>query len=512
MSNEPSKLRGALSGVLAGGVALAIGELVAGVGSSQRAPVIAVGDLVIDNVPRPVKDFAIDTFGTNDKIALLVGIYTVIAIAAAALGIAAVKRFVTGAIGIAVFGAVGVYAVLQGSDAGAAEVLAAILGAFAGVGVLRLLLGAIDDSSSPPVVAATGPLERRAFLKLSGAAVVVGAGTASFGRYLQGRVSAAASRLAVVLPRAARPAAAIPAGADLGTEGLSPFLTPIADFYRIDVNLVVPQVAAEGWTLKVTGMVDDELELTYADVLAMEMVEEDMTLACVSNEVGGKLVGNARWLGTPLLPLLEKAGIKSGADQIVARSTDGFTVGFPVSSLQDGRAALLAIGMNGETLPIRHGFPARLVVAGLYGYVSATKWLSEIELTTFADFDPYWIKRGWAVEAPIKTQARIDTPRGLQRVTGASIPVAGVAWAQTRGITKVEVRVDEGEWNECELADEVGKNTWRQWLYRWESAEPGRHQLTVRATDATGETQSSERVPPFPDGATGWHSIAVTVE
>lgn len=505
------KLRGAIAGLLAGGVALAIGELVAGLGRSQRAPVIAVGDLVIDAVPRPVKDFAIDTFGTNDKIALLVGIYAVISIIAVALGIAAVRRFATGAAGIAAFGVIGVVAVLQqGTDIGAGELLAPVLGALGGIGVLRLLVRSIDapsDESAPTV-----GIERRAFLQLGAGAAAAGLGAASIGRFLQGRVSAATSRLAVVLPRPAPPAPAVPAGADLGIPGAKPFTTPNGSFYRIDVNLVVPQVATDGWSLKVKGRVGRELEITYDELLAMDMVEEDITLACVSNEVGGVLVGNARWLGTPLLPLLERAGIDPRADQLVARSVDGFTVGFPVDALRDDRAALVAVGMNGEPLPIRSGFPARLVVAGLYGYVSATKWLEELELTTFDDFDPYWIKRGWAVEAPIKTQARIDTPTGLQRVSGSPIAVAGVAWAPTRGIEKVEVRVDDGRWNACELGTSVGTNTWRQWVHRWEDATPGRHQLTVRATDGTGETQTEERVAPFPDGATGWHSIAVIVQ
>ena len=495
--------RGALAGLLAGGAALAVGELVAGIGGSRRAPVIAVGDLVIDNVPRPVKDLAIETFGTNDKVALLVGIYALIAVIAALLGIAATRRFATGAGGIAVFGAFGVLAALSGDDAGAAEVLAPVVGALAGIGTLRVLVGA----DPVPAIAA---VDRRQFLVLALGAGAASLTVASIGRFLQGRGSAAASRLGVVLPRAAAPGPSIPASADLGIDGLSPFLTPNADFYRIDVNLIVPQVDAEGWRLRITGMVDREVELTYADVLATDLVEEDVTLACVSNEVGGGLVGNARWLGAPLLPLLERAGIDDRADQVVARSTDGFTVGFPVDALRDGRVALLAVGMNGEPLPIRHGFPARLVIAGLYGYVSATKWLSEIELTRFDAFDPYWIKRGWAVEAPIKTQSRIDTPRG--RASGATIAVAGVAWAPTRGIAKVEVRVDDGDWEDCELSAEVGSDTWRQWLYRWQDAAPGRHRLTVRATDGDGETQPEARVEPFPDGATGWHSVSVTVE
>jgi DMSO/TMAO reductase YedYZ molybdopterin-dependent catalytic subunit len=506
----PSRWRGALAGIVAGGVALAMGELVAGIGQSQRAPVIAVGDLVIDAVPRPVKDFAIDAFGTHDKVALLVGIYTVIGIIAAALGIAAVRRFSTGAIGIALFGLFGVFATLQDGDATFAEVLAGVLGAGAGIGVLWALLGSLPASSTTTPDA----LSRRSFLQLGAGAIVVGGVSASVGRLLQSRVSAAASRLAVVLPRPSKPAPAIPASTELGIDGLSTYVTPASDFYRIDVNLLVPQVAAEGWSVTIKGLVDHERSFTYDDVLAMPMVEEDVTLACVSNEVGGDLVGNARWLGTPLLPLLEKAGVQDGADQVVARSVDGFTVGMPTAALQDGRVALLAVGMNDEVLPIRHGFPARLVVAGLYGYVSATKWLSELELTTFDTYDPYWIQRGWAREAPIKTQSRIDTPRTSSKVSGTSaIAVAGVAWAQTRGIDRVELRVDdEDEWRACELADAVGKDTWRQWVYRWADATPGRHRLAVRATDGEGETQTEDRADPFPDGATGWHTIFVTVE
>ena len=499
------RLRGALAGLVAGGVALAVGELVAGIGSTQRAPVIAVGDMVIDAVPRPVKDFAIDTFGTNDKVALLVGIYTVIALIAVALGVASTRRWTTGAAGIAAFGAVGVVAVVQqGTDLGAAEVLAPVLGAAAGIAVLWLLLRSGRELPRHAGELPPRTESRRAFLLQAGGAVAFAGVAAALGRALQGRVSAAASRSAVVLPGARRPLPAVPAGADFGVEGLSPFVTPNDHFYRIDVNLVVPQVEAETWSLKVTGRVERELEITYAELLDMEMVEADVTLACVSNEVGGRLVGNARWLGTPLLAILERAGVDAAADQVVARAVDGFTVGFPVAALRDGRTALVAVGMNGEPLPIRHGFPARLVIAGLYGYVSATKWLGEIELTRFEDYDPYWIKRGWAVEAPIKTSARIDTAKdGV---------VAGVAWAPTLGIERVELRIDDGDWVECELADEVSKDTWRQWRHRWSDATPGRHSLTVRATDGSGMTQREERVAPFPDGAEGWHTVNVTVD
>jgi DMSO/TMAO reductase YedYZ molybdopterin-dependent catalytic subunit len=242
----------------------------------------------------------------------------------------------------------------------------------------------------------------------------------------------------------------------------------------------------------------------------MDMIEERITMTCVSNEVGGALVGTAEWLGVPLKTLLDQAGIKSGADQIVGRAFDGFTTGFPVDTL-DGRPAMLAVGMNGEPLPLAHGFPARIIVPGLYGFVSATKWLTEIELTTFADFDQYWVKRDWAAEGPIKTMARIDTPRGLGKVEAGPAKIGGVAWAQTRGITKVEVKLDDGEWTEATLAAEDSTLTWRQWVYEFDATR-GRHQVICRATDTSGKPQTEERAKPFPDGASGWHSVAFLVD
>jgi DMSO/TMAO reductase YedYZ molybdopterin-dependent catalytic subunit len=287
-------------------------------------------------------------------------------------------------------------------------------------------------------------------------------------------------------------------------------VTPNADFYRIDTALTAPQVRTEDYSLRIHGMVDDELELSYADLLARPMIERDITLTCVSNEVGGRYVGNARWLGTPLADLLAEVGVRSGADQLVGRSVDGYACGFPVEDALDGRDALVVVGMNGEPLPIEHGFPVRLVVPGLYGYVSATKWLTEIELTTFADFDHYWVRRGWAQRAPIKLMSRIDTPRGLGKVTAGTVPIAGVAWAQTIGIGAVEVRIDDGGWRPAQLGDVTTKDTWRQWLLPWE-ATAGRHTITVRATDANGAIQTDERAEPIPDGASGLHQIVVIV-
>jgi DMSO/TMAO reductase YedYZ molybdopterin-dependent catalytic subunit len=505
---DTNRVRGAVAGVLAGGVALGVGELVAGVGRSRRSPVIAVGDLVIDAVPRPVKDAAIDAFGTHDKVALLVGIYAVIAVVAAVLGVRAMRRFAAGAVGFAAFGAVGVFAATQEVGVSFDELLATIVGAACGIVVLRLLLVAADAPAEPSSDAPV--LERRRFLALAGGAVVVGAGAASIGRALQSRVSVAASRLAVVLPAPVRRAGAVPAGAELDVDGLSPLITQNRDFYRIDVILLVPQVSADGWVLDVRGRVERPFTITYDELLALPMEEHDVTLACVSNEVGGHLISTARWLGTPLLPLLDRAGIDAGADQVVARSVDGFTTGFPVDAVRDGRTALLAVGMNGEPLPARHGFPARLVIAGLYGYVSATKWLRRLEATTFAEYDTYWIERGWSALGPVKVQSRIDTPRGGRRVAAGTVPIAGVAWAQHTGLSRVEVRIDDGSWVEAELAAALGVDTWRQWLHRWD-ATPGRHRIAVRATDAHGVVQTGERAEPSPDGATGWPTVTVAV-
>jgi DMSO/TMAO reductase YedYZ molybdopterin-dependent catalytic subunit len=315
----------------------------------------------------------------------------------------------------------------------------------------------------------------------------------------------------VVLPTAAEPLAELPSTVQADVRAMTPFITSNADFYRIDTALVAPQVPTESYRLKVVGMVDRELELAYEDLIARPMIERDITLTCVSNEVGGHYVGTARWLGTRLDELLREAGVRAGADQVVGRSVDGFECGFPVEAAMDGRDAMIAVGMNGEPLPIEHGFPARLLVPGLYGFVSATKWLTEIELTTFAEFDHYWLRRGWAQKAPIKLMSRIDTPRGLVKVSAGVVPVAGVAWEQTVGIQGVEVRIDDGSWQPAELADAPSNDTWRQWLYRW-NATPGRHSITVRATDNNGAIQTPERAEPIPDGAAGHHQIVVIVE
>jgi DMSO/TMAO reductase YedYZ molybdopterin-dependent catalytic subunit len=335
---------------------------------------------------------------------------------------------------------------------------------------------------------------------------------AGAGRLLATRIRRiAAGRDEVLLPVAVEPVAAPTFEADLMVPNLTPIVVPNDDFYRIDTALVVPQVDITTWRLSVTGLVENEYSIDFTELLDMPMVERYVTLSCVSNEVGGDLVGNARWLGVPLATVLDRAGVRPEAEQLVAVSVDNFTVGFPVEAAYDGRQALVAVGMNGEPLPFEHGFPARLVVSGLYGYVSATKWLQEIHLTTWDGFDAYWIPRGWAKEAPIKTQSRIDTPRPSSGLTAGVHPIAGVAWAPHRGIRRVEVQVDDGPWIEAELSSPLSMDAWVQWRIDHDF-RPGRHRIRVRATDASGAVQDEQRRPPAPDGATGWHQVTVNTE
>ena len=297
--------------------------------------------------------------------------------------------------------------------------------------------------------------------------------------------------------------------------GISPYVTPITPrdrFYRIDTALTIPQVDPANWRLKITGMVDNPYELTYDDILDMDLSDHVITLSCVSNPVGGDLVGNAIWTGVPLAVLLERAGVRRSANQVVGRSVDDFTAGFPTGLVYDGRNALLAIGMNDELLPLRHGFPARLVVAGLYGYVSAVKWLDEIHLTTWDSFDGYWVPRGWSKRGPIKTQSRIDVPkRNATLKVGETTSVAGIAWAPTRGIRRVEVKIGSEDWVPCGLGQALGDESWVQWHREWTPTTPRNYDIQVRATDGTGTTQGSYRIPSKPNGAEGHHTVSVNV-
>jgi DMSO/TMAO reductase YedYZ molybdopterin-dependent catalytic subunit len=359
--------------------------------------------------------------------------------------------------------------------------------------------------------------DRRTFLLSTGAAAGVAVAAGGAGRALiTRRFNVAAARADVVLPPPARAAAAVPAGVELGVPGITPWRTPDADFYRVDTALVLPQVDPDGWELRITGRVRRPRTYTYAELLDRPLIERDVTLTCVSNEVGGGLAGNGRWLGVPLAELLDEAEPEDSADQLVSRSVEGMTLGTPTEVARRTDGAMIALGLNGEPLSVERGFPARMVVPGLYGYVSACKWITEIELTTFADFDPYWVRRGWEPKAPIKMSSRIDTPRPLSQVrSGSPVAVAGVAWAQTRGISRVEVQVDDGPWQPARLADALGggagDDTWRQWVLEWVPDSPGNASLTVRAYDGDGQLQEQERAPIFPDGSSGWHSSVVRV-
>jgi DMSO/TMAO reductase YedYZ molybdopterin-dependent catalytic subunit len=306
------------------------------------------------------------------------------------------------------------------------------------------------------------------------------------------------------LPAAADPARPLP-------DGIAPgFVTANKDFYRVDTALTVPRIDPDTWSLRIHGMVGKEVRLSLADLLKRPLIERDITLNCVSNEVGGPYIGTARWLGVPLAPLLRELGVRDGADQLVARSIEGMTIGTPVSTVLDGRDAMLVVGMNGEPLPLTHGFPVRMLTPGLFGYAGACKWLTELELTTFDKVDAYWVERGWAAEGPVRTASRIDKPQPFARITAGPVTVAGVAWAQRRGIKAVEVRVDGGAWATAELLPTPSSDTWVQWRYSWK-ATAGPHSISVRATDGTGEVQPEQRATPFPSGATGWHTITATV-
>lgn len=509
---------GAVAGLLAALIALGVAELLAAIIAPQASPVVAVGGSVIDAAPVWLKQFAISTFGTNDKPVLVGSIIVVLVLLTLVTGALAVRRQVIGLAGVAVLGVVGALAAATRPTAGVADVLPSLLGAAIGAYALNMLLRRLPRTESPTDGSAVGADEpswvvddRRRFLVAGLVVAGVGVGLGAIGRVVSGRRSnVAAARADVQLPAPSSEATPIPRGTDLKIQGLSPFATPNQEFYRVDTALVVPQVPTAGWTLRVHGMVDEEIELDYQALLARDMIERDITLACVSNEVGGRYVGNARWLGTPLASLLMEAGVDPAADMILSTSADGMRISTPTAVVMDGRDALLAIGMNGEPLPVEHGFPVRMVVPGLYGYVSATKWLVDLELTRFADTKAYWTERGWAPKAPIKTMSRIDTPKPFAKLQPGKVAVAGVAWAQHRGIDGVEVRVDEGPWQGADLAEVPSTDTWRQWVWQWD-AKSGSHKIEVRATDAENATQPKKRVDPFPSGATGWHSTVVTV-
>jgi DMSO/TMAO reductase YedYZ molybdopterin-dependent catalytic subunit len=541
-------LAGAVSGTLTAAVALGIAELAAAATGSQGAPVIAVGETAINLTPIGVKDFAIAHFGSHDKEALITGIVVMLIGFAALIGALAVRRIWFGLAGLIVFAGVGVAAAIHLPNATAADAVPTLAGVAVSAGALVILVRSVwaafpaaphrepgghavggSEAGGPALM--EGPYlgdlvvggaqepqgmqragaDRRRFLIAGAGAAALAAAAGAAGDKLLGRFSIASSRAEVRLPAPAVTAKAVPAGVDFKIPGLTPFFTSNNSFYRVDTDLVLPQVSPESWTLKIDGMVDRELEFTFAELLKMPLTENDMTLVCVSNSVGGTYNGNARWLGVPLAGVLRKAGVKAGADQILSAATDGMTISTPIQTIMDTPGALLAVGMNGQPLPIAHGFPARMLVPGLYGYVSATKWVTKLTVTTFAAQKAYWTQRGYTAQAPIKTESRIDVPKPLAQVKAGHVTVAGVAWAPAKGIAAVEVNVDNGPWHQAKLAAVDSIETWRQWMWDWDATSPGLHTLQVRATDHSGATQTSARAQVFPNGASGWDSTVVTV-
>ena len=543
----------AIAGIAAAVLGAGVGELLAALFAPAASPFAVVGGALIDAAPAWAKDTAIAWFGTADKAALLVGIAIVLLALAAAAGIVEACRRRAGVIALVVIGAAVGMLALTRADAGSLAWLPSILaGAIAATALRTLVRGAPftdaafmpatpravhprraaepstvaaapapapapapnDDraDTSPALPSASGSAvpSRRTFLVWAGGTALVGVALAAAGALTKaGSAAVSIARDALRLPRAASPAPAVPPGAELDVAGISPLITPNRDFYRIDTALIVPTVDPAEWRLRIHGMVGREVTLTWDELLALPLVERAVTLSCVSNPVGGDLVGNAVWLGYPIRELLARAVPDADADMVLSTSADGFTAGTPLEALTDDRDALLAIGMNGQPLPLAHGFPVRLVVPGLYGYVSATKWVTELEVTRFDRARAYWTDRGWSAEGPIKLQSRIDVPRGGSVGAGDAM-IAGVAWQPGSGVSGVEVQVDDGPWERAELASALSDDTWVQWRMPWR-AQPGDHRIRCRATGADGTPQTDAIAPPAPDGATGWHTVSVTV-
>ena len=518
----------ALVGLVSAAAALAIAELAALIIAPHSSPVLAIGSVAIDLAPAWVKDTVIALFGTGDKVFLLTLLLLVVAVVAAVAGIVELTRPPWGTVTFLVLGVVAALAVTTRAQSTWVWVVPTLLGVAGGCIVLRLSIGRLRewsaftardtqahaDSAQPAAHEAqpSAAPSRRGFLTLligtAAAAVVVGVGS----RVANGMsIAADAVRSAISLPKPAIAAAPIAAESMLDIEGLSPLITPNADFYRIDTALQVPTVDPTTWRLRVTGMVENEIELSFDDLLALPLIETAVTLACVSNPVGGDLIGNAVWLGYPIHKLLAEAKPLSGANMVLSRSADGFTAGTPLEILQEqDRDSVLAVGMNGEPLPAEHGFPVRMVVPGLFGYVSATKWVTEMRVTTFESDRAYWTDRGWSEKGPVKLGSRIDVPSARASVEAGTVAVAGVAWAQHTGVQGVEVRIDGGPWAPARLSTPISADTWVQWVYEWDAAA-GAHEIEVRATDSAGQTQGETPVPVVPDGAEGWHRISVTV-
>ncbi|MCW2133568.1 molybdopterin-dependent oxidoreductase [Arthrobacter sp. VKM Ac-2550] len=511
-SSAPNRWAAA-AGAAAALLGTAAGELAAAFLSPSVSPLTAVGSAVIDVLPPVVKDAAITVFGTADKAAFFVAMALVIAALGGLAGVLEVRRRYAGSAVILAFAAAGAVAVLAAPQAEQLALAAPVAAGVVALVALRVLVQRCVQAAAaqaPPAGPGQDPARRTFLLRLGGTAAAAALTAVVATSIRSAQQGAARLRQAFQLPAPADPAEPIPASARLPVAGITPLVTPNPDFYRIDTALAVPVVNVDQWRLRVTGLVEQEVELDFDELAGQELAERYITLCCVSNPVGGDLIGNAKWLGWPVRELLARAGPEAGADMVLSRSVDGWTASTPLAVLTDERDALLAIGMNGEPLPLEHGFPVRLVVPGLFGYVSATKWVTELKLTRFEDETAYWTTRGWSARGPMKMSSRIDTPRNGARLEPGEVDIGGVAWSQHTGISAVQLRVDDGPWQDAELGAPISADTWRQYRYRW-NASAGRHRLQVRAIDAEGMVQTGESAPVVPDGATGWHTVSVTV-
>ncbi|KTS11410.1 molybdopterin-dependent oxidoreductase [Microbacterium testaceum] len=502
-----------LTGIVSALVLLGGAEVLAAIFARSASPVLAVGSFIVDIVPRPLKELAITLFGESDKIALLVGVGLGAVVAAAVAGALEYRFRVVGAVLLAIGGALATAAIVTRAGAGALAWLPPVVGTIAGVAILLVLTARLRRWAAD-AAAADAPaagVDRRGFFIVSGiaaaTAIVVGVGA----RVVNvATASVAAARDALRLP-AARSTVTVPAGADLGVPGVTPIITPNADFYRVDTALTVPNVDPTTWRLSIEGMVDTPIELSFDDLVGMGLDEYGVTLTCVSNEVGGNLVGNAIWTGVPIRDVLRKAGPQSGADMVLSESVDGYTASTPLSSLVDDNLdAIFAVAMNGEPLPFEHGFPVRMVVPGLYGYVSATKWVTKLTVTRFDQAEAYWTPRGYAAEAPIKMSSRVDTPKIGNPVPAGNVVIAGMAWAQPVGVQAVEVSIDDGDWQQATLSTPINDQSWVQWKLDW-NADAGTHYIVVRARDKQGNLQIQEQAAIAPNGSSGWQRTLVTV-
>jgi Sulfite oxidase and related enzymes len=507
----------AASGVLAAVVTLAVAEVIAVFVSASSSPLFAVGSWVIDLAPPGFKEWIISLFGTNDKLVLFVCLGLALLVLSSLIGLLEYRRPPFGLIALGIVAVAAIVVVLSRAGATVWWIAPTLAGAIVGVLALhgaieRLRRWRVAQSGPRRVPGDPAAVPRRSFLVFVGVSAGLAFVAGGVARAINaGSAAVTAVRQSIRLPKPAHPEAAAPDGADLHLTGLSPYVTPSADFYRIDTALQVPAIDPAHWKLNIGGMVENPVSLAFDELLALPLTEHMLTLACVSNEVGGDLVGNASWLGYPIRELLARAVPAADADMVLSSSVDGWTAGTPLSVLTDpGTDALLAVGMNGKPLPLEHGFPVRMVVPGLYGYVSATKWVTELTVTQFSKAQGYWSDKGWSVLGPVKTASRIDRPRDGSSIAAGRYAIAGVAWDQHTGIRGVEVRVDNGTWQPVRLADTVSADTWRQWVYEWDAA-PGTHSIQVRATNADGKTQTGVEAAPAPNGATGWHTIKVTV-